>query len=531
MIWDVLVIGGGFTGVHAAWEIERQRPAARVLLLEAAPELGGRARSVAVADGCALDLGAHYYGADHRRVGALAARLAPAAIYSHLPCYGADPASRTLLEGQWRSLRRSDSYLDIQGLSKRVGWEHRVRIFESLLGYLALEARVDPVNPWATPGAQALDAMTVAEWIAAQRLPRWIHEMWSIGVLNIMSVWPEQISLLYWLWYNASNGGFMKIADDFVGGPQEFALEIGMQGLLQRHADELRCAALGGGSIRCATPVRAIEHGDDELVSVHTAGGEVLRARHVVVATTPAAAGKVAFTPALDPARTLLHAQPVGHAAKAVLRYASPWWRDSMGEHFNVYTAGAAATGMEWFLDTSHPDGRQHTLSGFVSDRLLDDAGRDPAARRAAVIAATVALCGDPRAADPLQVEVYDWRDQPWIGGGPNTCLGPGVLCRVGEVFREPVGLRGRLHFAASEYAPEYVGYVEGALASGEQVAARIAVALGGGVLAPQTSLVRTAGSRPLLALGWRLLSTAGLPVRWVADAARAMRGAEATLE
>ncbi len=524
MHWDVIVIGGGFTGVHAAWQIERQRPTARVLVLEAAPELGGRTRSVAVGDGCALDLGAHYFGADHRRVVTLAQRVAATSVYGHLPCYGADPASRTLLEGQWRALRRSDSYLDIQGLSKRVGWEHRVRIFESLLAYLALEARVDPMNPWATPGAKALDAMTVADWISAQRLPRWIHEMWAIAVLNIMSVWPGQISLLYWLWYNASNGGFMKIADDFVGGPQEFALDIGMQGLLQRHAAELR------GEVRCATPVRAVDHGDPERTFVHTIHGETLGATHVVVATTPAAAGKIAFTPELAPARTLLHRQQVGHAAKVVLRYASPWWRASMGEHFNVYTAGAAAVEIEWFLDTSHPDGRQYSLSGFLSDRLLDRAGRDPAARREAVIAATVALCGDPRAGAPMQVEIFDWRDQPWIGGGPNTCLAPGVLSTLGPVFRVPEGPHRRLHFAAAEYAPAFVGYVEGALASAEHTAGLITAALAGDVLAPTT---RPAASRPrpLTALGWRLLSTVGRPLRWVADAARAVRGSEATLE
>lgn len=522
MHWDVIVIGGGFTGVHAAWEIERLRPDARVLLLEAAPELGGRARSVGGVDGCALDLGAHYFGADHRRVCGLAERVAPGATYSHLPCYGADPASRTLLEGQWRALRRSDSYLDIQGLSKRVGWEHRVRIFESLLRYLELEARIDTLAPWASPGAQALDAMTVAEWISAQRLPRWIHEMWSIGVLNIMSVWPEQISLLYWLWYNASNGGFMKIADDFVGGPQEFAVECGMQGLLQRHAAELR------GSVRRGTPVRAVDHGDAAHVLVHTADGETLVARHVVVATTPAAAGRIAFTPGLSPARTLLHGQPIGHAAKVVLRYATPWWRASLGEHFNVYTAGAAPDGIEWFLDTSHPDGRQHSLTGFVSDRLIDRAGADPDARRAAAIAATVELCGDPRAADAIAVDVFDWRDHPHVGGGPNTCLAPGVLCRVGAALREPEGPHAHLHFAASEYAPEFVGYVEGALASGEHVAARITAALAGASLQVQAS---ARPSRPLRAFGWRLLATAGLPARWAADAVRALRGAEATLE
>lgn len=521
MIWDTIVIGGGFAGVHCAHTLEQQRPGARVLLLEAAPELGGRARSVACGDRCALDLGAHYFGVAHRRVRALADRLAPGAVYSHLPCYGAEPASRTLLEGQWRALRRSDSFLDIQGLSKRVGWEHRVRILESLVRYLELEARVDPRAPWATPDAAALDAITMAEWIASQRVPKWIHEMWSLAVLNIVSAWPHQISLLYWLWYTASNGGFLKIADDFVGGPQEFALDIGMQGLALRHAAELR------GEVRRDTPVRAVDHGG-ELVRVDIGEREPLLARHVVVATTPAAARRVTFTPALAPERARMHAQPIGHAAKLILRYATPWWRDSLGEHFNVYTAGAHATGIEWFLDTSHPDGRQHSLTGFVSDQLLDAAGPDPEARRAALLAATVELCGDPRAGEPEELHLYDWREQPWIGGGPNTCLGPGMLSTLGPVFDAPEGPHGRLHFASAEYALEFTGYVEGALASGEHVATRVAAALAG---RPLPRPRPRPGARPLQRLGLRLLATASLPAIWAADLARSLRGSEATLD
>ena len=521
MFWDLIVIGGGFAGVRTAWALEHQHPGARVLLLEAAAELGGRARSVAVGDRCALDLGAHYFGTDHRRVRALADRLAPGSVYSHIPCYGPDPASRTLLEGQWRALRRKDSFLDIQGLSKRVGWEHRVRILESLVRYLELESRIDPHAPWATPGAAALDAITMAEWIADQRVPRWIHEMWTLGVLNILSVHPHQISLLYWLWYTASNGGFLKIANDFVGGPQEFALDIGMQGLLLRHAAELR------GEVRRATPVRAVDHGG-ELVRVDIGEPEPLLARHVVVATTPAAARRIDFTPALRPERARLHNQPVGHAVKVILRYASPWWADSLGEHFNVYTAGAHATRIEWFLDTSHPDGRQHSLTGFVSDQLIAAAGPDPAARRAAVIAATRELCGDPRAADPLEVHLLDWREQPWIGGGPNTCPGPGVLHTLRDIFTAPEGPQGRLHFASAEYACEYPGYLEGALASGEQVAARIAAALGERPLAPARRPLTT---RPLQRLGLRMLAAASRPAVWAADLARGLRGHEVTLE
>lgn len=524
-MWDVIVVGGGFAGIHAAHTLEAQLPGARILVLEGADRLGGRARSVAVADGHALDLGAHYFGVRHRRVTDLARRLVgEAGIYSHIPCYGGDPACRTWLEGQWRVTTRSASYLNIQGLSRAVSWEHRVRIFESLLRYLELEARIDRERPWASPGAAALDAMTVEQWIASQRLPKWIHEMWTLAVLNIMSVWPRQLSLLYWLWYNATNDGFLKVADDYVDGPQEFCVTIGMQGLLERHAAELR------GPVRLATKVAAIDRGAPDRVVVRTEHGETLVARRVIVAATPAACRRIEFTPALSPERELLHAQPVGHAAKAVLVYRGPWWHDARGVHFNVFSAGAEAEGIEWVLDTSHPDGRQHSLSAFVSDRLIDRAGPDPEARRRAVVAAMVELTGDPRAAEATAVHVHDWREQPLVGGGPNTCFGPGVLTRVGEALHRPEG--ARLWFTSSEHATEYTGYLEGALAAGERCGRAVARALAEEltIAARIEAAPPASGPRPLQRAGVRLLQGLMLPARLAADAARAVRGSEARL-
>lgn len=107
-MWDVVVIGAGYCGVTAAVEIQRRMPEARILLLEAADRLGGRARSfpvpttpVPTAVGTevrqSLDLGAHYFGTHHTRVRALAQRLLePAQIYNHVPTYGTNPASPDL---------------------------------------------------------------------------------------------------------------------------------------------------------------------------------------------------------------------------------------------------------------------------------------------------------------------------------------------------------------------------------------------------------------------------------------------------
>ncbi len=527
--WDVIVVGGGFCGVHCAAEIERLRPEARVLVLEAADRLGGRARSFEPpGSDCAQDLGAHYLGRDHVRAMALARRLLRAdQIYSNVDKHGPDPASRTYLEGRSRTTTRKNTYLEVQGLSRTVAWDHRIRIFESLTDYLALEAQVDPREPWRAPGAAALDRLTVKEWIAAQQVPRWIKEMWSIGVLDIMSIWPEQLSMLYWLWYNAANGGFLKLANDYEGGPQEFSVTVGFQGLVERHAKELRGRVLHG------TPVDAVLHGRPDRVTVRTANGDCFDARRVVVAVTPHAAGKhLRFEPALSASRRLLHAQPAGHAVKAVLTYDTPWWRSS-DYNFMSFTSGARAEGVEWALDTSHPSGRHYSLTAFGSDRLMDRAGADPDEQRRLICASMAEMCCDTRASAPRHVEVWDWRQQPWVGGGPNTSFGPDVLSRVGDVFNRPEGPHHRLYFASAEYSTAFPGSVEGALASAELNAARVSWDLDGELgharAAAPPELPRPAPA-PLRARAVRAAQMALSPAVAAANALRIMRGSEPRL-
>ncbi len=53
----VVVIGAGIAGLAAAWELSRRVPAAEVLVLEGAAEIGGKLRTRTVA-GIPVDVGA-----------------------------------------------------------------------------------------------------------------------------------------------------------------------------------------------------------------------------------------------------------------------------------------------------------------------------------------------------------------------------------------------------------------------------------------------------------------------------------------
>jgi monoamine oxidase len=70
-----------------------------------------------------------------------------------------------------------------------------------------------------------------------------------------------------------------------------------------------------------------------------------------------------------------------------------------------------------------------------------------------------------------------DWAGDPWSRG----CLShlpPGALTSAGPALREP---HGRIHFAGSERATRWAGYMDGAVRSGEAVASALEALLASG--------------------------------------------------
>jgi len=61
----------------------------------------------------------------------------------------------------------------------------------------------------------------------------------------------------------------------------------------------------------------------------------------------------------------------------------------------------------------------------------------------------------------------HEWSKEEYSGYGcPCPSLGPGVLTSVGHMLREKVG---NIHFAGTETADVWKGYMEGAVRSGDR--------------------------------------------------------------
>jgi monoamine oxidase len=70
-----------------------------------------------------------------------------------------------------------------------------------------------------------------------------------------------------------------------------------------------------------------------------------------------------------------------------------------------------------------------------------------------------------------------DWTRERWTQGCPTGHFGPRTLTRYGPALGRPVG---RIHFAGTETADYWAGYMDGAVRSGERAAREVASRLKG---------------------------------------------------
>ncbi|MGH2857143.1 MAG: flavin monoamine oxidase family protein, partial [Solirubrobacteraceae bacterium] len=197
-------------------------------------------------------------------------------------------------------------------------------------------------------------------------------------------------------------------------------------------------------------------------------------ARRVVVAIPPTLAGRIDYDPILPFQRDQLTQRfGQGTLTKVAAVYDRPFWREQ------GLTGSAVATGfpISVTFDDSPPGGRPGVVFGFVGGdsarRYARLSARD---RRGAVLDQLQALFG-PRARRPTAFFETAWSDQRWTRGCPVGIPAVGALVAYGPWLREPAG---RIHWAGTETAAYWNGYMDGAVSSGERVAAEVDASLPG---------------------------------------------------
>jgi len=114
-------------------------------------------------------------------------------------------------------------------------------------------------------------------------------------------------------------------------------------------------------------------------------------------------------------------------------------------------------------------------LFGFVGgDQARKFAKLSRSARRDAVLGNFVTYYGD-EARNPKASFEMNWTQEAWTKGCPVGHTGRNVLNRYGRFLRRPFG---HVHWAGTETAIYWTGYMDGAVRSGEAAAKQVLGAL-----------------------------------------------------
>jgi len=440
---DVVVVGAGLSGLSAAKElVDAGR---EVVVLEARDRVGGRLFNATLGAATTVDVGGQWVGSDHVRVQRLAAELG----IGIFPQFG---EGKNLLDvGGTRRLYR--------GTIPRVGVYVLWDVFLARRRLDRLARGVSAEDPWAAKTATELDRQTLAGWCADNVRTEMARELIGLACRTVWGAGPDELSMLHVLFYVSSAGGFDKLIDT-EGGAQQDRLDGGAQSLPLGLADAL------GDRVRLGAPVTAIARKGESATVV--ASGVEVEAERVIVALPPALVSKIEFDPPLpEGRRRLAERLRPGRLTKCMALYERPFWRADGLSGEAVTDAGLVTL----TFDSSPRDGSTGVLLGFVGGPEVGEMeGMGEAERRAAVLASFARLFG-PRAEQPLDYVEGEWFAQEWSGGGPTSNFGLGGWSTCGPALREPVGA---IHWAGTETATVWSGYMEGALQAGERVMAEL---------------------------------------------------------
>jgi monoamine oxidase len=203
-------------------------------------------------------------------------------------------------------------------------------------------------------------------------------------------------------------------------------------------------------------------------VTVTSQAGAVT-AKCAIVAVAPEHRAAIEFAPELpEQHRELVEHWPQGNLSKAYAAYQTPFWR-AKGQSGQALSDDGPVF-ITFDVSPSHTG--PGILLGFTDSRTFDPLPDHH--RREVALGCLADIFGDA-ALDPVDYVDHCWSLEPFAPGGPTAAVPPGSWTRFGPWLRRPVG---PIHWAGTETADEWTGFMDGAVRSGQRAAAEVAARL-----------------------------------------------------
>jgi monoamine oxidase len=168
----------------------------------------------------------------------------------------------------------------------------------ALIEELSREIPLD--RPWDAPHAAEWDGITVEDWLQAHAPGGRGRRIVDMAAAATLGATPQELSLLWFLFYIRSAPGGLRDLLATRGGAQDRRFAGGSQMISIRMAEEL------GDRVRLSSPVRRISGWERGPARIEC-GGDTVEAECVVMAMMPADVRRIAFQPPLPEQRAQLN--------------------------------------------------------------------------------------------------------------------------------------------------------------------------------------------------------------------------------
>jgi monoamine oxidase len=470
----VVVIGAGIAGIRCAHRLRQSGITAQIY--EAADRIGGRTFSVTdfFADGQVAEHGGEFISTEHNATRNLARNLG---LRLEVIDGGELPGGEEIyrIDGQFYTY-------DEASADWLVAWP----AFKDELHSAPWPQNFDSF----TPRGRELDQISVPEWFdPAHPLSNPIlagfgpdspfAKLMRTNVISEYGGNPEDqpaLNLLYLLAWNGRSS-----LSPLPGTNELYHVAGGNEQLVRRMAAELPAA-----SIHTSRPLTAISGELGGPYTCHFAAGEAAVADHLVLALPFRMLREVEIDTriwnALRPQKQLaISSMPIGTNAKLHLQADTrPWAQTITVNGQSIQTNGVAYSDPDgfqvvWDGSVASPSARGLLIdyTGGTKGTLLEGQGAFGVASSADVaefLAAIEPVFPGTTAAYNGRALQSSWVDDPWHHGAySHWGIGNYTAFSGAEGLQE-----GAIHFCGEHTSVDYQGFIEGAVRSGERVAAEI---------------------------------------------------------
>ena len=328
-----------------------------------------------------------------------------------------------------------------------------------------MEADCQLLDAW-QPQDRNLDALTFEAYLVSKGADKTALATATVWTRAMLGVNPADLSALFFLNYCKSGGGLLAMRSDRKGGGQHLRVRQGTQLFAKGLAD-----TLPQGTVHLNSPVQAVTQRNQQEVLVQT-NDKMIAARKIITTVPSPVLKDVSFAPPLPPSKSAwVQSSGYGFYTKAMMEFRSPFWIEKGCCGLVQSFVGPASV----VRDTSSPSDSKHVLTCFMAgDPGRAWAEKSAREREESLIVQLQRLFGvTGLMKNFVKMYTYDWAGDQWSGWGcPCPSLTPGVISTFGaDTLRQPWH---DVHFAGTETAGEWKGYMEGACRSGERAAAEV---------------------------------------------------------